>query len=112
EAARKRFTNCESGLAMLRQMRDVAVKPPVFRSSTDLPKPMADLLAKTPVGRLTPPYRTDQGIEVIAVCERKERNDEAAIRKQVEAELRNKRSGNLAESILKELRAKAQIRHF
>jgi peptidyl-prolyl cis-trans isomerase SurA len=112
EAARKRFSNCESGLDMLRGMRDVAVKPPVFRSSTDVPKQMADLLAKTAVGHLTQPYRTDQGIEMIAVCERKERNDETAIRKQVEEDLNKKRSGNLAESIIKELREKATIKRF
>jgi peptidyl-prolyl cis-trans isomerase SurA len=112
EAARKRFGNCESGLDVLRQLRDVAVKPPVYRSSTDFPKEMADLLAKTPVGQLTKPYHTSQGIEMIAVCERKERTDESAIRKQVEAELNAKRSGNLAENILKELRSKATIRRF
>jgi hypothetical protein len=49
---------------------------------------------------------------MIAVCERKERNDQSAIRKEVEDELSKKRSGNLADSILKELRAKAQIKHF
>lgn len=112
EAARKRFNGCESGLEMLRHLRDVAVKPPVYRSSTDLPKEMADLLVKTPTGQLSKPYRTAQGIEMIAVCERKERNDQSAIRKEVEDELSKKRSGNLADSILKELRAKAQIKHF
>jgi peptidyl-prolyl cis-trans isomerase SurA len=112
EAARKRFNDCDSGLEMLRQLRDVAVKPPVYRTSTDLPKPMADLLAKTPTGRLSQPYRTDQGIEMIAVCERKERNDESVIRKQVEAELNSKRAGNLAENIIKDLRAKALITRF
>jgi len=112
EAARKRFNGCDSGLEMLRHLRDVAVKPPVYRTSTDLPKPMADLLAKTPVGHLTQPYSSDQGIEMIAVCDRKERTDEGAIRKEVEAELSKKRSGNLADSILKELRAKAQIKRF
>lgn len=111
-AARGRFNGCEAGLSMLRQMRDVAVKPTVFRTSLDLPKQMNDLLAKTAIGHLTEPYRSDQGIEMIAVCDRKERNDEAAIRTQVENELNQKRRTATGESILKELREKAYIKRF
>ncbi|MGL5138291.1 MAG: SurA N-terminal domain-containing protein, partial [Beijerinckiaceae bacterium] len=69
-AARGRFTDCDTGVETMRALRDVAVKERVSRSSSDLGKPLNDMLAKTPLGRLTPPYRTEQGIEMLAVCEK------------------------------------------
>ncbi len=50
-AARPRFTDCESGVDYMRTLPDVAVRERIGRTSTELQKQTADLLAKTPVGR-------------------------------------------------------------
>ncbi len=112
QAARSRFTDCESGLLMMRTLRDVAVRGTVSRSSSDLSQPMNDLINKTSVGHLTEPYRTDQGIEMLAICEKRERNDESAVRSEVEGEINRKRSETSADSIVKDLRSKAAIERF
>jgi len=106
---RGRFAGCESGLEMLRGLRDVAVRPTVYRSSSDLPPQMNDLLQKTPVGQLSQPYQSEQGIEMLAVCDKKERTDESVVRNEVENELRKKMSENLSDRILKDIRSKAVI---
>ena len=108
-SARGRFNGCEAGLEMLRGMRDVAVKPSVARSSTDLTKPLAEMLSKTPTGKLTQSYRTELGIEAIAVCERRDRTDRSGLRSQVERELSAKRIDERAAAWLKELKASTPV---
>jgi peptidyl-prolyl cis-trans isomerase SurA len=108
-AARGRFSDCESGVDYLRTLRDVAVKERVSRTSTDLSERMADMIAKTPVGRLTPSYPSEQGIEMLAVCEKFERQDTGALRSRIEEELNRKRVEGRADGYLKELKGKAEI---
>ena len=107
--ARNRFNGCESGVEMLRGMRDVAVRPAVSRSSSDMAKPLADLLAKTPPGKLTQPYRTELGIEALAVCERRDRTDRSSLRQAVERELSAKRIDDRAANWMKELKASTPV---
>ncbi len=109
-AARGRFTDCEAGVDYMRTLRDVAVKERIGRSSVDLSKQTLDLLAKTPVGRLTAPFRSEQGIEMIAVCEKNERQDNMVLRNQIEQELMQKRAEGTSSGYMNELRAKAEIR--
>lgn len=65
---RTRFTSCESGIQFARALRDVAVRPPITRTPSSLPESLAATIEKTPVGQLTPPSRTSEGIEMLAVC--------------------------------------------
>lgn len=108
-AARARFKSCEQSLPELEQQRDVAVRGAVVRSSKDLSPQLAAVLAKQPANSLSPPERTAQGIELIAICEKTDRSDRNAARAAVEDELRQKKSGTVAEDYLKDLRAKANI---
>jgi peptidyl-prolyl cis-trans isomerase SurA len=75
-----------------------------------LPKPTAELLQKTPVGRLTAPFRSEQGVEMLAVCEKTDRQDAAQLRNQIEQEMQQKRTEGSAASYLNELKAKVDIR--
>ena len=109
-AARARFTDCDAGVEYLRTLRDVAVKERIGRSSTELPKPTVDMLQKTPVGRLTAPVRSEQGVEMLAVCEKTDRQDNIQLRNQIEQELLAKRSEGSTDQFLQELRRKAEIR--
>jgi peptidyl-prolyl cis-trans isomerase SurA len=109
-AARGRFTDCETGVDYMRSLPDVAVRERVGRTSTDLPKQTQDLLAKTPVGRLTPAFASAQGVEMVAVCEKSERQDLGQLRAQIEQELQQKRSEGSSTAYMNELRAKVDIR--
>jgi hypothetical protein len=72
EALRARFTACDSGLLFARSMRDVTVREPITKNSSDLVPALRQILDKTEVGHLTLPETTSQGIELFALCEKKE----------------------------------------
>jgi peptidyl-prolyl cis-trans isomerase SurA len=108
-AATARFDGCDAGIAAMRELRDVAVREPVTRSSAQMSDQLRTLVEKVPVGRTTAPFRSEQGVEVIAVCSRSDRVDNISARNQVEARLRERQSTAQAEALLKELRSKATI---
>jgi peptidyl-prolyl cis-trans isomerase SurA len=72
EALRGRFQNCEEGIPFARALKDVAVRDQVVRSSADLPVELRKVLESIEVGRLTAPEVTKFGVEVFAVCAKKE----------------------------------------
>jgi peptidyl-prolyl cis-trans isomerase SurA len=109
-AARGRFNDCETGVEYLRTLPDVAVRERVGRTSTDLPEQTVALLNRTGVGKMTPPFRSAQGIEMIAVCEKTEREDRLQLRNRIEQELIGKRTQGSAAQYLNDLRAKVEIR--
>lgn len=76
ESLRARFQNCEEGLAFARALKDVAVREPVSRSSADLPLELRKLLDGVEIGKLTPPETTKLGIEMFAICAKKESSAE------------------------------------
>jgi peptidyl-prolyl cis-trans isomerase SurA len=105
---RSKFTDCNSGLEVARATRDVAVREPINRSATALSDQLRALLDKTEVGRLTPPSRGPQGIEMIAVCGKTSREDAAAA-EAVRSELLSKRLEGDGDRRYREIRAKAII---
>lgn len=107
--ARGRFPGCEGAVQFAGALRDVAVREPVVRSSAQLGKEMADSLAKIKIGGLTEPQRGDQGWEMIAVCERKDINDDNAMRSKVMEEVGMKEAQAQGEKYLADLRTRAVI---
>jgi peptidyl-prolyl cis-trans isomerase SurA len=72
ESLRARFQGCDDGLNFARALKDVAVREQVVRSSADLPAELRKMLEGLEVGRLTPPEVTKFGVEMFAICSRKE----------------------------------------
>ena len=72
ESLRSRFQNCDQGVAFARALKDVTVRDPVTRSSADFPADLRKSLDSIEVGKLSPPDRTNLGIEVFAVCSKKQ----------------------------------------
>jgi len=67
-AFRQSFPGCDNSLDVAKKLRGVVVKDIGRRDSTQLSGPQGDAIAKTAVGSTAPPDRTDEGIELIAVC--------------------------------------------
>jgi len=111
EAFRKAFTNCQDGLAIARQQREVVVKDPVVRLSTDLNTRLRELLDKTPIGALTPPEPIPGGIEVVAVCDRKETIADVSARREMREELLGKRIQLGDKELLDKFRARSIIEY-
>jgi len=109
ESLRGRFENCDSGIALARGLHNVAVRDPVRRSSADLPGNLRDILNSTPVGKLTKPETTAQGIAVWAVCEKSQNPTDTPQKRSARAELFNARFDAQSKKYLAELRKQAMI---
>lgn len=109
-AAKGLFKGCDTGgFAAFRTIPDVAIKDPINRSSDALSDAANAMLSKTPIGGLAGPLTTEQGVELIAVCGRVDREDISTVRSSVENELVTKKGAAESDRLLKELRAKAAI---
>jgi peptidyl-prolyl cis-trans isomerase SurA len=111
DALRARFQDCATGVPFARALRDVAVRDPIRRNSADLSPQLREILSKIELGRLTPPEVTNSGIEMFAVCERKETASETPSKRQIRDEMFSERFQTQGNNYLKELRAGAMIEY-
>jgi peptidyl-prolyl cis-trans isomerase SurA len=108
---RDRFTSCEQGLPLARALRDVAVREPVIRSSADLPQNFRELLSKMEVGRLTAPEMTPQGIQMFALCEKKESKSDSPAKTEARQQIFSKKFDAESKRYLDEIRKQAMIEY-
>jgi peptidyl-prolyl cis-trans isomerase SurA len=110
EALRARFQSCEEGIALARGIRFVAVRPQVVKGSAELPTALRDVLTKTELGRLTAPETTSQGVEVYALCGKRQ-SENAPAKKEVRDEMFTEAFESHSKKFLKELREQAMIEY-
>ena len=96
---------------MARGLRDVAVRDPVTRNSADLNPQLRDLLGNIQVGRLTPPEVTAQGLQMFAVCNKKESTTESPQKREMREQLFVKRFDSESKKYLDEIRKSAMIEY-
>jgi peptidyl-prolyl cis-trans isomerase SurA len=111
ENLRNRFTSCDRGLPLARALRDVAVREPVTRSSADLPQQFRELLAKMEVGHLTAPELTQQGIQMFALCEKKESKSDSPAKTEARQQIFAKKFEAESKRFLDEIRKQAMIEY-
>jgi peptidyl-prolyl cis-trans isomerase SurA len=111
ESLRSRFTSCNQGLALARALRDVAVKEPIAKSSAALPESLRDLLNKMPLGQLTKPEVTAQGLQMFALCDKKETTTDSPLKRQIRDELFAKRFEAESQKFLEDIRKSAMIEY-
>jgi len=70
EALRNRVQTCAEANAFFKSMQNAAIRELVTKTSADIPPVLRELLDKTPIGHLTPPEVTKQGVEMVALCAR------------------------------------------
>lgn len=108
---RKTFNDCEGSVDRVRGMRETVVRDPVIRTSADMSAPVRKLMDETPVGQLTPPEVTRAGIEMVAICARREVVGESAQKREVRAELENKQFEAVSKRLLQDARKSAMIQY-
>jgi peptidyl-prolyl cis-trans isomerase SurA len=111
ENLRNRFTSCAEGLPLARALRDVAVRQPVTRSSGDLPQTTRELLAKLEVGRLSQPEVTAQGLEMFALCDKKESKTDSPAKTEARQQIFGKKFDAESKRFLDEIRKQAMIEY-
>ena len=111
EALRVRFANCADGIPFARALPEVAVRDPVNKSSADLQQALQDILDKTEVGHLTPPEQTTEGVQMFAICSKKESKANSPGMKQMRDQMFEKKFGLKAKHYLADLRRAAMIEY-
>ncbi|MHA1547304.1 MAG: hypothetical protein ACTSYE_00030 [Alphaproteobacteria bacterium] len=110
-AFRQRYGGCEGALAQARLLTAVVVKDIGRRSSDQLAGPQGEDIRATATGKTGKPNKTDQGIELIAVCSKREIQSSAEIRAEIENKYTIAQAENLGADYLKELREAAIIEY-
>jgi peptidyl-prolyl cis-trans isomerase SurA len=111
ENLRARFTNCKQGLDFARALRDVAVREPIARSSADLAPQLRELLDKMEVGRLTSPDMTAQGLQMFAVCDKKQTKTDSPAEREARNKIFAHRFLQESKKYLEEIRKSAMIEY-
>jgi peptidyl-prolyl cis-trans isomerase SurA len=111
DALRGRFANCNDGVPFARGLPEVAVRDPINKSSADLPPALRTILDNIEVGHLTAPEQTAEGIQMFAVCSKKESKTDAPGLKEVRDKMFEKKFGARANRYLADLRRQAMIEY-
>ena len=110
DSLRTRFQSCDEGLRLAMGLQDVAVRDTVKRLASELGQQQRDVLNSTPIGRLTQPDVSLQGVELFAVCNKVEaKGGESAAKRETREALFQERYQALSKKFLKELRSQALI---
>jgi peptidyl-prolyl cis-trans isomerase SurA len=111
EALRVRFQNCNDGISFARALPDVAVRDQVSKFSADLAQQLREILDGTGVGRLTPPETTAEGVQMFAVCAKKETKSDTPEMKEIRDQMFQQKFGAKAKRYLENLRRAAMIEY-
>ncbi|MBA4791049.1 MAG: SurA N-terminal domain-containing protein [Pseudomonadota bacterium] len=108
-AFRSRFNGCEAGLEAAKGLREVVVRSPVHRMSSDMPAALRQILDKTDVGRLTPPEVTQSGVEIFAVCDKVQVKGESSQKREIKDQLASTQFQAESKKLMADLRKSALI---
>jgi peptidyl-prolyl cis-trans isomerase SurA len=111
DALRARFTDCNVGITFAHALDAVAVRDQVIKLSADLPQQSRAIVDGTEVGHLTPPETTKEGIQMFAVCSKRESKNDTPEKKQIRDQMFEKKFGARAKRYLQELRSQAMIEY-
>ncbi|MBN8981826.1 MAG: SurA N-terminal domain-containing protein [Rhizobiales bacterium] len=109
ELLRQRIDGCDQATEFFRSMRDAAIRDQVVKTSADLSAPLRELLDKTPIGKLTPPEITKQGIEMVALCGRDSTKTDTPAKRALKEKIYSERYEAKSKSYLQEIRKGAMI---
>ena len=111
EALRTRVQTCEEANALFKSMQNATIRSVVTKTSADLPQVLRELLDKTPIGNLTAPEQTKQGIEMVALCGRKPTTVDTPKKREIRDKMFVEKYEAKSKSYLQEVRKAAMIEY-
>lgn len=111
EALRARVQSCEEANALFKSMPSAAIRPTVIKTSADLPQVLRELLDKTPVGHLTTPETTKQGVEMVALCSRKPTTADTPKKREIREKMYAEKYEAKSKAYLRDVRKAAMIEY-
>jgi peptidyl-prolyl cis-trans isomerase SurA len=111
ENLRSRVQSCDEANNYFRSMQNAAIRAPVIKTSADIPPNLRKVLDDTPIGHLTPPEVTKQGIEMVVLCGRKPTTIDTPKRKEMREKMYTQKYEATSKNYLDEIRRAAMIEY-
>jgi peptidyl-prolyl cis-trans isomerase SurA len=109
EALRGQVQSCAQANAFFKSMPNAAIREIVVKTSADIPPVLRELLDKTPIGHLTPPEVTKQGVEMVALCARTPTTVDTPKKKEIRDKMYADKFTAKSNAYLQEIRKAAMI---
>lgn len=111
ETLRGRVQSCDEANALFKSMQNAAIREVVTKTSADMPAAIREGLDKTPIGHLTAPEVTKQGVEMVALCSRKPTTVDTPQRKQIRDKMFAEKFEAKSKAYLQQVRKAAMIEY-
>jgi peptidyl-prolyl cis-trans isomerase SurA len=111
EALRARIQTCIEANAFFKSMQNAAIRETVTKTSADMPASLREILDNTPVGHLTPPEITKQGVEMVALCGKEPTKVDTPKKREIREKMFNAKFEAKSKSYLRDIRAAAMIEY-
>jgi peptidyl-prolyl cis-trans isomerase SurA len=111
EALRNRIQTCDEANAFFKSMQNAAIRDSVTKTSADVPAPLRELLDGTPIGHLTPPEVTKQGIEMVVLCARNPTTVDTPKKREIRDKMFAEKYEAKSKAYLQEVRRAAMIEY-
>ena len=111
EALRGRIQTCVEANAFFKSMQNAAIREAVVKTSADIPPSLREVLDSTPVGHLTPPEVTKQGVEMVALCAKDPTTVDTPKKKEIREKMFAEKYEAKSKSYLQEVRKAAMIEY-
>jgi peptidyl-prolyl cis-trans isomerase SurA len=111
ETLRSRVQSCEEADRIFKSLPNTAIRSMVVKTSADLPPALREILDKTPVGQMTAPEATKQGIEMVALCSRKPTTADTPRKREIREKMFAEKFQAKSKNYLSEVRKAAMIEY-
>lgn len=111
EALRSRVQSCAEANALFKSMPNAAIRDIVVKTSADIPLVLREVLDKTPIGHLTAPEITKQGVEMVALCARQPTTVDTPKKKEIRDKMYAEKYEAKSKWYLQEIRKAAMIEY-
>jgi peptidyl-prolyl cis-trans isomerase SurA len=109
DALRARIQTCTEANSFFKSMQNAAIRETVTRNSADIPPSLREILDNTPIGHLTPPEVTKQGVEMVALCARDPTKVDTPQKKEIREKMFAEKYEAKSKSYLQEVRRASMI---
>jgi peptidyl-prolyl cis-trans isomerase SurA len=111
ETLRGRVQSCAEANAVFKSMPNAAIRDIVSKTSADIPPVLREVLDKTPIGHLTAPEVTKQGVEMVALCGRDPTTVDTPKKKEIREKMYAEKYEAKSKAYLQEIRKAAMIEY-
>jgi peptidyl-prolyl cis-trans isomerase SurA len=111
EALRARIQTCDEAKEIFRNLHDAVIRDPVQKTSADIPQSLRGVLDATPIGHLTAPEVTRQGVEMVALCDKKPTRIDSPQKRETRDKLFQRKFDALSKKYLAEIRRTSMIEY-